>query len=816
VAAGIASELRFAFRSLRRRPGLSIAGVAILGLAVGANTTVFSVVKAILIERIPFPDPDRLVMLWDAFPQISPDGTQPITLDHYRAWTERTDLFAGVGAFESTTRSIRRGEWPERVEGALVTANLLPLLGARPMFGRLFVPEDEAVGAAPVVVLGHALWRSRFGADPTIVGRQIELGGVRTTVVGVTGEGFWFYDPYSATRSLSGWSAEAATLWLPLPTDVFGGETDYPRYRVIARLRDGADLESVAAAAAAARTRMHEADGVAGDAPVPTTRLLPLSEQILADSRPRLLGLFGAVSLVLLIAGVNLVSLLLVHVESRRSEFAVRAALGGGRGRLALLPILESVLLALGGGLVGLLVANVVTGWLIGIVPRGLPLAHRVGLDPTVAGFGIALAVFAGLAIGTAAALRIDPRRIGASMPAGARTVSASRSSRRLHGSLVAVEVALSLVLLISATLLIRSLVSLHATDTGFDADGVITFQVTLDTTADRPADRGYFTRLEAALADLPGVAAVGGTSALPFSRWGQSASVEIDGTPIASRVEYRAVSPGYFDAIGLHVRAGRPFAEDDRAEAPAVAVVNRAFAEQWLGGDTDPVGRAIAINALGSRAVHTIVGVVDNVKHQTLFEADSPILYAPIRQSRLIFQRFAVRVSDGDPMRMVDPIRRVASAIDPDQPLQEFIAFDALVAQSIEEEAFYTKILGAFAAAAVLLTLVGIYGVVAYITRQRDREVGIRMALGAGAASVRRLVIAQGLFPVAIGLAAGWLCTFATTGLLRGLLHGIPERDMMTFALASIAFALVAAAACVVPANRATRVDPVTVLRGE
>jgi putative ABC transport system permease protein len=472
--------------------------------------------------------------------------------------------------------------------------------------------------------------------------------------------------------------------------------------------------------------------------------------------------------------------------------------------------------LALGGGMAGLGVAHVATGWLIGIVPRGLPLAHRVGLDPTVAGFGIALAILAGLAIGIAVALRIDPRHIGAALLASSRTASSSRASRRLHGLLVAAEVALSLVLLISATLLLRSLASLHAADTGFDAAGVLTFDATLAISPDRPANREFFPMLEAALRELPGVAAVGATSALPFSRWAQGARIEMpDGQP-EEFVEARFVSPGYFDAIGLAVRDGRPFDDLDGKSAPPVLVVNEAFVAEWLAGDPDPIGTVVTVVARGERSVHTVVGVVDNVKHSRLFESDQPILYRAVRQSDLIFQRFAVRVAGADPMHLVEPIRRVAAAIDPAQPLQDFIAFDALVAQSIEEETFYAKILGAFAAAAVLLTLIGIYGVVAYVTRQRDREVGIRMALGAGAGSVRRLVLGQGLLPVAVGLALGLLGGLASTGLLRGLLHGIAERDVRTFALATILFAVVAAAACLIPANRAARVDPVTVLRGE
>lgn len=814
AGAGIASEVRFAARSLRKRPDMSVAAVAVLALAVGANTTVFSVVKAVLLDRLPFPEAERLVMMWDVFPEQAPEGRlHPIALSHVREWSERTDLFEGVGGFETTSPALLHGEWPERVEGAMVSVGLLALLGAQPAVGRLLAPEDAAPGAEPVVVLSHDLWQSRFGEDPRIVGSRIDLGGVATRVVGVAADGFWFYDPWSATRSVSSRSAEAARLWQPIPdAGPYGGETDYPRYRVIARLRDGVSVSAAAAAAATARPHLPATS--AGDGA--SVRLLPLSEQVVNEARPRLLGLFAAVSLVLLIACVNLISLLLVHVESRRSEFAIRAALGAGRGRIARQLVLESTLLSLAGGLAGLLLAAFATGWLLGLVPRGLPLAHRVALDGPVAAFGIGLAILTGLVVGGAAAARIDAASAGALIRSARRSVSRGRSSRSLHGALVAAEVALSLVLLIGATLLLKSFVALRTIDTGFDPHGVLTFDATLATPPGAEPDYAFFARLESAVAELPGVRAVGSTTALPFSRWMQVARIETGEPVTAINVARRTVSPGYFDAIGLEPVAGRGFDTTDREGAPSVIVVNRAFVERFFGDGADPLGRTVTIVVREERTVHTIVGVVPNVKHDRLLEDYKPILYAPILQSPFVFQRFAVRTSGVDPMSLVEPIRRLAASISSAQPLTDFINFESLVGQSIEEETFYLQVLGSFALVAMLLTLVGIYGVVSWVTRQRDKEVGIRMALGAAAGSVRRLVLAQGLLPVATGLAIGWLGSLATTGLIRGLLHDVPERDISSYLLATIVFAIVAAAACLVPAVRASRLDPVRVLRGD
>jgi predicted permease len=836
---GLASDLRIAVRTLRRRPGLTLTATGILALAIGASTTVFGVVEAVLLRQLPYPDPDRLVMLWDAVPDGAGAGREmPIAFDHVREWSGRSEWFSAVGAYESVSPMIRAGEWPERVEGAFVSPGLLPALGARPLLGRLLRTEDSEPGAAPVVLLSHGLWRDRFGGDPRVVGREIELNGAPTRVIGVLPPDFWFYDPYSATRSITGRSSEAARLWLPLPSGgMFAGDEDYPRYRVIARLTDGVTVDEVREAAGALRRRL--APTSSGDGA--ELRLVSLAEQVVAEARPRLLGLAGAAALVLLIACVNQVALLTVHHESRRSELAVRAALGAGSGRIGRQLVVESTLLALAGGAVGLVLAVFATDWLVGRVPRGLPLAHRVGIHGTVAAFGVALSLAVGLGTGVVATARLAAGRLAAGLSAGDRTSTRGRSTRRLHGALVAAEVALSLTLLVSATLLLRSLVGLQSTDTGFDAEGVLTFQalVQFETLVPEPGeDRRYalFQEIESRLAALPEVFAAGGTTALPFSRWSQGARVALDasvpdgatgsgggagGESAAAEgpgmaVAHRLVSPGYFGAIGLPVRAGRGIETTDREGAPAVAVVNEAFVERVLGARADVLGRTVTVTRGRNVSRHTIVGVVPNVKHSELFETPDPILYAPLFQAPVPFLRFAVRARSGDPLALVESVRRTVAEIDPDLPLESFISFEALVAQSIEEERFYAEVVGAFAAVGVLLTLIGLYGVVSYATRQRDKEIGVRVALGAGAGSVHRLVLGQGLVPVAVGLGVGWLCARAATRLLGGLLHGIPPQDAVSFGLATGVFGVVAAAACLVPARRAVRVDPVRVLRGE
>lgn len=811
---GVATDIRLAIRTLRRRPALAVVASCIVGLAIGANTTVLSVIDGVLLRGLPFPSADRLVMLWDRYPADSPmgDGPAPITLRHVREWM-RSGVFETVGAFESTSMAVIEGDFPERIDGAYVTASLLPMLGARAHIGRLFLPGDERAGAEPVVLLGHDLWSSRFGADPAIVGRAIDVDGEVTRVIGVLADGFWFYDPYAAERSVSGRNAQAARIWKPLRAEItFGSELDYPRYRVIARVREGVSIEAASAAASTLRAALGPTES--GDSA--TVAVVPLEEQVTAQVRPRLAALFAAVLLVLVIACVNLVSLLLVNLDARRSEFAVRAALGAARTRLARQLIIESSLLALCGGLIGIVISLPATQWLLTFVPRGLPLAHRVQLNLGVVSAGIGLALACGILIGAVTAWRLEADRPGGSFVTGQRTMTGGRSSRRLHGGLVTSEVALSLVLLIAATLLLRSFAGLRGADTGFSADGVLTFHA-FPGSGDHAGQLAFFDRLEESMQELPGVLDAGSATAVPFSRWFMQSRIDVPGTAPGAGpfIAHRTVSPGFFDALGITLRTGRFFGAADRAGAPAVAVVNQAFVDQVLGGDADVVGRTVTVHRRGA-TVHAIVGVVANVKEYELFESARPMLYTPIAQEPVPLRWFVVRTAPGAEHGLIESIRRLAAEIDPQQPLQGFMAFESLVAQSMEEETFYTQLVTAFAATALLLTLVGIYGVVSYTTRQRDREVGIRMALGARARSVQSLVLSQGLLPVGIGLGLGCLGALASTGLLRGLIHGIPERDAMSYATAVVVFALVAAAACFFPARRAARLDPVRVLRGE
>lgn len=807
---GWATDLRHAGRAVLRERGLTAAVILVLGLAVGAATTVFAVVSAVLLRPLPVADPDALVMLWDEYPAESGAvDPLPVTLEHYEAWRQ-LDLFSASGVFESIPAVIDAGQWPERVDAALVSASLLPVLGVQPARGRLFTDDDDQPGAPPVAILSHELWYSRFGGDEDLIGRSIPIDGEPTRIVGILPPDFWFYDPYAAVRSYRGTGASSARLWRPL-AGRFADEhsRDYPRYRMIARLRPGVSRDAALAAVADAERRLplepSSADG--------RVRVLALEEQIAGAVRPRLLGIAAAVGLVVLVAGINLVSLLTARFHARRPELAVRAALGAGRARLVRTLMLHAGLLALAGGAAGVLAAAAATPPLLELVPRGLPLSHRVGMDALVFAFAAFLSLAIGVLVCLLAASRLGLARMTAGL-AGSRW-AVGRFHGHLTDTLIAVQAGLSLVLLIAAALLLRSFVATDRTDAGFDRRDALTFQSLLMLSAAEAAtDFSFHDRLEARIASLPGVVSVGSSTVLPFTRWGGTAAVRVGAgeSAVEQRVSYRAVSPGYFDALRIDRLAGRPFSAADGAAAPPVAIVNRAFVDEYLRGAEPGLGQRVLVRRGGRSTGRVIVGVVANVKEYELVEPDRPTVYVPASQTPTPMRQFVVRVK-GSPEAFVEPIRRAALALDRAQPLSDFITLDALVAQSLEEERFYAVLAGAFASIAVLLALAGLYGVVSFAVRQRDREMGVRLALGAGRRAVYRLILWSGMRPVLIGVIAGCVGGAGAARLLRGIIHGVGPGDPLVYAAVAAAFAIVAAAACLIPARRAASIDPVQTL---
>lgn len=820
LGAGFARDLSFAARTLRLRPGFTIPALIILALAIAANAAVLSIVDNVLLRELPVGDPDEVVLIWD----IAPPGDRserrmPITVDHYSQWKRRDDLFELVGAMDTATPTLEADEFTIGVEGVIVSGDMFELLGARPALGRALTTADDAPDAAAVIVISHRLWRNSFGGDPGIVGRVIDVSNVPTTIVGVMPADFWFFDPYGFTRAGAGRETAQPDFWQPLSSrnwQLTG--TDYPALRVIARLRDGVTLQQASDAASAMRAAL----AVEEERADMGVRLTRLEDAVLGAKRDRLLLLQAAVTLLVLIACVNLMSLVLAKAAATRGELAVRAALGAGRGSLVRLAVSEALLLGLGGGLLGLLAARSLGGVIMSLAPRDLPLAHRVAVDGRVALITLAVALAAGLMAGVLPALRLDFGALTRALSSGSRSVAGDASTSRSRFALVALEVALTLVLLIGATVMLRSFFGAWRSDPGFERDSVLTYFVTVSSAPGEEPDPTFHDRLLEQVRDLPGVVSAGGTTHLPFTNWGNSWAITLDeGTSIedAPRVDGRWITETYLDTMGIELRAGRDFARSDDDGSEPVVLVNEAFVERFF--DTSEAGaaagRVIGVGKYGPPRIvqHRIVGVVENVKTGRLFEVPRPLVYQAVRQDPKIFLRHVVRTT-GPPTTLAAPIRRVAAAIDRRQPITEIYPLKSLLADSLAEERFYTQLLSAFGLLAFALAVVGVYGSVAYSTRLGLREFGIRIAFGARPREVERLIVGRGLAPVVLGVAIGCGGAAMLVRGLESLLHGVSPIDPMSFAIASGAFMLIAAVAALLPAYRAAAVDPIEVLRAD
>ncbi len=822
--ASVGRDLGYAARSLRSRPGFTLPAIAILALAIAANAAVLSIVDNVLLRGLPLPDPDGISMLWDVRPPSSPyPGRVPVSYNHYLDWKDRDDLFEQVVAMETLQPSIETSDYPLRVHGMMVSGDMFAMLGASAALGRTLLPEDDRPGADPTIVISDRFWRRAFEADPRIVGRTVRIDNRAATVVGVMPADFWYFDPYMFGRSKGERENAQPDVFRPLSARDWSGLEDYAALRVMARLRPEVSIEAAGMALAAARAA-EAAEAPEDEAQRLGVDVASLSDEVLGGMRSELLWLQAAVTLLLLIACVNVMSLVLAKASAQRSELAVRAALGAGRGALVRLAVAESVLLGAAGGTAGILGAYAIGGVILRIAPRELPLAHRVDIDLRVAIISAAIALAAGLVAGVLPVLSLDFKSLTRSLRSSSRNVAGSVFGSRSRFTLVAAEVAMTLVLLIGATVATRSFIGLWRTDPGFDAGSALTFFSTLSTPAEEEPHYEFHTRLLDELRSIPGVESVGATTHLPFSNWGVNMRFFVGGgdQPLddALRVDGRWVTEDYLQTMRIAVLAGRGFNRADDASSEPVVIVNRAFADRFFDGAAPDqlVGRSlgVVVHREGPQLVqHRVVGVVDNVKHSRLSEDHLPMMYAALRQSPPIFLRFVVR-TENDPRALVPTVRRLAAAIDPRQPLTEIYDLRALVAESLTEERFYAQLLSAFGLVAFGLAAVGVYGSVTYSARVRLREVGVRIAFGAQPRSVRRLIVKQGMLPVVTGIAIG--CAGAAI-LLRGLeslLYGVSAFDPVSFAGGALTFAVAAAIASAIPAWRASTLDPVTILRSE
>jgi putative ABC transport system permease protein len=813
---GLLQDLRYALRILRRSPGFTTVAVVTLALGIGASSAIFSIVHAVVLQPLPYPEPERLVQLWMRFTGIGIPNDQnwvsaPELLD-----LQRNRSLSAIAAISSSSFNAVFGGAPERIEAAVVSPSLFQLLGVRPQAGRVFLPEEGTAGRDRVVLLGDGIWRRRFGADPGVVGRKLILSGESYVVTGVLPRGFQF--------------PSDAEIWAPLafaPADLTPDNRGSHGLEVVARIAPRLTLAQARADLDAVSRRI-----VAEHPEYPyktynfKVLAVPLLDQQIGEVRTALWVLLGAVGFVLLIACANVANLLLARAAGREREIAVRQALGVGRRRLLRLLLTESALLGLGGGAAGLALAVAALRVLVAASAGNVPRIHEVRLDVPVLLFTVLVSLATGLLFGLAPAVAMFRADTHAALKAGGRGASAGAASQRLRGALVAAEVALALALLAGSGLLIRSFLRLQEVDGGFKPAGVLTLRISLPEQRYPKAEqaRAFYRDLLERVRKLPGVDAAGAANGLPLGGTGWSGTVTIDTRAVppadtTPEADQRPVTPGYFEALHVPLLRGRTFDERDNQTAARVCVIDETLAKTYWPHD-DAIGKRIHTGAAsggGQVPWMTVVGVVRHVRYRTLESPSRVELYWPYVQTPFRVGTLSLAIhSSLPPLGLVAAVRRELRAVDPEQAAYRVRTMDELVADSVARRRLSTTLLAVFAGVALLLAAVGIYGVMSYAVAQRSHEMGIRMALGARGGQVVAMVLGRGLSLTAAGLAVGLAAALVLTRLLKTLLFAVSSYDPLTFVTVAALLVLVAAAASFVPAHRATAVDPVNALRRE
>ncbi len=812
-------EIRFAFRRLAKSPAFVVIAVITLALAIGANTAVLSLVNALLIRPLPYRAPQQLVLLLQHFKSQNLERI-PVSPPEFIDYQSRAKSFEKLGAFGYADFNLASGDKPERISGALVTADVFPLLGVTPIKGRFFEADECQTGRDDVVIISDRLWRRKFNRDPQILGTKLLLDGKGFTVVGIMPEGFDF--PLQLFNlGAGGQFGGRADIWQPLAFTDKQLSIRYSRsYFIVGRLEPGI---SVARAQAEIETingqmRSEHRDNYSSDTSFGGD-VLPLQELAVAGMRPTLLILLAAVALVLLIACANLTTMLLARAAAHEREMAIRVALGAGPLRLLKQVLTESVMLALFGGAAGVLLAVWGVDLLKNIGAQTVPRLREVNLDLRVLMMTFAVAVGTGIVFGLIPGLASAKPELTESLKEGGRSSTEGRRRNRLRNALVIAEVALALVLLTSAGLLMKSFVRLQNVNPGFDPHHVLTMEVSLPK-LQYPDDKAivqFSDEAQRRIAMLPGVQAVGLTTILPLAGTNSDSSFAIEGRPNDRNTpspdeEKREVSPDYFRAIGIPLVKGRFFTQADKADAPLVIIINQAFAKKFWPNE-EAVGKRIVMGGMSPDPKWiTIVGIVGDIRHAALDAEPKPEMYVPFAQDPYKAVILTVR-SVQDPRALVSAIRGQFQAIDPGQPLANIRMFDAVIAESVAPRRLSVVLLGVFAGVAVLLATVGIYGVMSFLVVQRTHEIGVRMALGAQRTDVMRLVIGRALKLIVAGTAIGLLMALLSTRALQALLYRVSAFDAPTFLFVTFILGIVALAASYLPAQRATRADPMIAL---
>jgi len=817
---GLRMDAAYAVRSLRSNPAFTAAAVATLALGIGAATAVFTVVSGVLLRPMPYQEASRIAQIWMIDPQGGFDA--PLSSGHYRDLAQDAKSFAALAAFRARKYSLvgSNGE-NESVAGARVTPALFDVLGVRPLIGQVFGPEAGVPGGPASAVISHALWQRRFGGERSVIGRPINLSGFTFTVVAVMPPGFAF--PRGAELPAPLQFGARTDVWTPMVFDPAGAR-NYGAQNITVIGKPAAGVTLAAAEA--------EANGIlkrflAQNAPNLKLgyHLVPLQEQASRPVRPTLLIMMGAVLLLLLIACANVTSLLVARARGRQRELAVRAALGAGRARIARQLMTENVILAGGGAVLAVAIAYWGTKAMLSLVPGSMPRADDIGLDWRVLSFTGLVALAAGALFGIASAYAVTWKRLAAELQSAGTRATTDRARRLGRQMLVTVEVALSLMLLIGAALLTRSFLRLQDIDPGFQPDNVLTAEVGLPVTgtpvAEGPKWAATLDELTARLNRSPGIVSAGAVTSLPLS-----GNVEGGGLQIPSRppdppgqgphAQTSVVSGAYFKTVGIKLIAGRFFDSSDDAPGAGSIVVNREFVRKYLTTDVAAVGQTL-VPTFGFTAgkEHRIVGVVDNVKQTSLDEEPTPQVYVPESQISSPQLTVVMRTA-GDPSAALPALRRELKALSPSATVNHVSTFHDVVENSLARQRFSMTLIGVFAACALALALVGLYGVIALLVAQRNREIGVRLALGAAPGDVVRMMTFEGSRLAVIGVIVGVVGALALTRVLAAMLYNVSTTDPLTFAGAALLILVVSTAAAFLPARRVARVDPTVTLRAD
>jgi putative ABC transport system permease protein len=809
------NDLRYAIRQLIKSPGFTIVAVITLALGIGANSAIFSVINTVLLRSLPFPSPDRLAMVWAKSPQHPGEDRQVHSYPDYLDLRTQNRTFSALAAYTGASAIWGTGENAEDVPGIAATSDIFAVLATPPLLGRGFSPEDDKPEAARVVVIGYSFWQRRFAGDPKIIGRQVTLAGKAYTVTGVMPKGWKF--PIGS---------EKVDYVAPLVPMFSGSTPNYIMRRgahflpVVGRLKPGVDLRMATAdlQTIAAQLAKQYPDTDAGR----TERAVALQSDLVGDVRPALLVLVAAVALVLLIACANVANLFLARAATREREIAIRTALGASRLQIVRQLLIETSLLALLGGVAGLLLAWWSTDVLVAMGPSDIPRLNEIQVNGAVIAFTFGIAFLTSLIFGLVPALQASRPQVEQSLRETSRGSTGGVRSHRLRFAFVVSQFALSLVLLVGAGLLIRSFAQLRAVKPGFEPRGVITFWQALPKARYGEVDQQtqFFDNLLARLTALPGIEDAGIVSPLPFSGNDQGRTFTIVGQPAPQEgmepsASLLTTNGSYFQTMRIPLKSGRLFEARDKKGAKPVVLINDTFARKYFPNE-NPLGHLLKMGGDDEAPPREIIGIVGTAKHGNLAETDEAEFYLPFAQAPDRYSDIVVRTSPSPPAGLETTIRRAVLAIDAQQFVPAITPLTQLVSQTLSQSRFNTGLLGAFASIAIILAAVGIYGVIAYNVAQRTREIGIRMALGAQRQQMLRMILRQSLTMAAIGIGVGLVGAFAATRLLRALLFGIGTMDLLTYGAVVLLLGLAAFVAGLLPARRAMKIDPVIALRYE